>query len=225
MTPAAKRVWSGLIRFGFRLLYNEFAFTYDLVSQIVSLGQWGCWGRTALRHLKASAGDPVLELAYGTGNLHLELNRRGYKAFGHDLSPYMAAITRRKLASQNMPVRLSRGMAQALPYRSGVFAAVISTFPAEFIIAPETLREVNRVLQPAGQFIIVPNAVLTGKGAVEAGIEALYRITGQRGSSAQPGDIASMFAPYGFDVVVHHEQCKNSVATVIVATRTRNAGD
>ncbi|MBM4425321.1 MAG: hypothetical protein FJ030_18410, partial [Chloroflexi bacterium] len=32
-----------LLRLAFRLLYNEFAFTYDLVSWAVSVGQWRQW--------------------------------------------------------------------------------------------------------------------------------------------------------------------------------------
>ena len=33
-----EKTWWSLIRFGFRLLYNEMAFTYDTVSWVVSLG-------------------------------------------------------------------------------------------------------------------------------------------------------------------------------------------
>ncbi len=211
--------WWKLVQFGFRLLYNEFAFTYDTVSKSVSLGAWRCWQRTALNHLNAERGARVLEIAYGTGDLQIDLHNAGYQALGHDLSPYMGRIASRKLRQHRLPVRLSRGMSQRLPYADAAFAAVVSTFPAEFILASETLREVYRVLQPDGRFVIVPNAVLTGGDALVGTIEWLYRITGQRGVETPQTAIEALFAPYGFAAEVLQEACPRSVATVIVARK------
>jgi ubiquinone/menaquinone biosynthesis C-methylase UbiE len=217
-------LWARTVRFGFFLLYNQFAFTYDLVSKAVSMGQWRCWQRAALGHLNAQAGDPVLELAFGTGDLHIDLNAAGYRTFGHDLSPYMLRIASAKLRRHRLTPRLTRGMAQALPYASSTFAAVVSTFPSEFILHPDTLRDIHRVLRPDGRLVIVPNAVLTGNSATEAGIEWLYRATGQRSSGdEQPQAVNRLLAPYGFETQVMQEPCKNSLATVIVATKQASA--
>lgn len=214
-------MWSRIVRFGFYLLYNQFAFTYDLVSKAVSMGQWHCWQRAALGYLNAAPGDAVLELAFGTGDLHLDLHAAGYRVFGHDLSPYMLRIAGAKLRRHGVTPRLSRGMAQALPYPSQTFRAVVSTFPSDFILHPDSLRELHRALMPDGRLVIVPNAVLSGSGAVEAGIEWLYRATGQRASAdAPPNGIHDFLRPYGFTAEVFDVACKNSVATVIVARKT-----
>lgn len=210
-------LWWSLVKFGFHLLYNELAFTYDWVSCAVSLGAWRCWQRTALRHLSARPGACVLELAHGTGNLQLDLHAAGYQTHGYDLSPYMGRIARRRLLSANLPARLARGRAQKLPYAAGAFAAVISTFPTNFILEPETLREVSRVLEPGGQFVIVPNGYLTAGGVTEAGIEWLYRITGQR--EGDRFDVAGFFGQYGFTVEIVQEACPRSVATVVKARK------
>lgn len=210
-------LWWRLVRFGFRLLYNEFAFAYDLVSSVVSLGGWRCWQRSALKHLNVSTGALVLELAHGTGNLQLDLNAEGYRVVGCDLSPYMGRIARRKLKRHNLPVRLTWGRAQQLPFPSGLFNAVVSTFPAEFIVAPETLAEIYRVLREDGRFVIVPNGALTGSGALEMGIEWLYRVTGQRGDSTMDG--AAFFSGYRFDAQYVEERCPRSVAQVIIARK------
>jgi ubiquinone/menaquinone biosynthesis C-methylase UbiE len=114
-------LWWRLIGFGFRLLYNELAFTYDLVSYVVSLGAWRCWQKAALKHLDITQGARVLELAHGTGNLQVDLNAAGYKVVGYDLSPYMGRIAERKIRRQNYPVRLARGRAQQLPFPAGSF--------------------------------------------------------------------------------------------------------
>jgi ubiquinone/menaquinone biosynthesis C-methylase UbiE len=210
-------LWWRLVRFGFRLLYNEMAFTYDLVSNIVSLGAWRCWQRTALKHLHIEPGKWVLEIAHGTGNLQLDLRESGYRSTGYDLSPYMGRIAKSKLIRHGYTPNLIRGKAQQLPFSTATFAAVISTFPTDFIVQPETLREVRRILEPAGQFIIVPNGVLTGGGVSGAGIEWLYRVTGQRGDTSL--NIADFFASHGFDAEMMVEQCPRSVAQVIVAQK------
>lgn len=210
-------VWWRLIRFGFRLLYNELAFTYDMVSSIVSLGAWRCWQQTALKHLRVPPGATILELAHGTGNLQLDLNSAGYQVVGYDLSPQMGRIARAKLQRNQLPVRLARGQAQRLPFSTSSMDAVVCAFPTEFIVAPETLREAHRVLKAGGQFIIVPNGVLTSGGVVESGIEWLYRATGQRGGSNT--DITAFFSNFGFEAYATQERCPRSLAQVIVARK------
>lgn len=225
MTERSSALWWRLVRFGFHLLYNQFAFTYDTVSKTVSLGAWRCWQRSALKFLSAPPGARVLEIAYGTGDLQLDLNAAGYRVFGHDLSPHMARIASGKLRRGRLPVRLSRGLSQALPYGDSTFAAVVSTFPSEFILAPETLREVYRVLADDGRFVIVPNGVLTGRNAAAAWIEWLYRVTGQRGGEESGDAIARYFEPYGFEVELRQEVCPRSLATVLIAQKNVGASD
>lgn len=166
-----------LLRWGFHLLYNQLAWSYDTVAWAVSLGQWREWGRVALPYLR---GPRVLDLAHGPGNLLPELAAAGYRPVGYDLSPFMGRITQRKMVRRGMNIPLARGMAQGLPFPAGAFNSVVSTFPAEFILHPATLNEVGRVLAPGGVFVLVPIAFLTGSGPVTQLLERLYAITGQR---------------------------------------------
>jgi ubiquinone/menaquinone biosynthesis C-methylase UbiE len=219
------RLWWRLVGFGFRLLYNELAFTYDLVSDVVSLGEWRCWQRAALKHLHAEPAARVLELAHGTGNLHLDLTAAGYHPVGYDLSPAMGRITQRKFARQGRRARLVRGMAQRLPFATGSFDAIVCTFPTSFITQPATLHEAHRVLKPGAVFVVVFSGSFNGGGLLVRLLEWLYTITGQRqekddARAAQMyTQLTQQFAAHGFDAVIVQEACQRTHAHLIVATR------
>jgi len=206
-----------LVKFGFRLLYNEMAFTYDTVSWIVSLGEWREWQRAALKHLNVKPGTCVLELAHGTGNLQIDLKAAGLKSVALDFSPYMGSITQQKLRRHNIEPRLVRARAQDLPFADTTFDAVVSTFPTNFVFDPKTIADVYRVLQPGGRFVCVPNGELSGDGVVQKVLEFAYRLTGQRGSS--PLRIQERFETVGFTLSQLIEPCRSSKAEIIIAQK------
>lgn len=211
-------VWQRAVHFGFRLLYQEMAFTYDAVSWAVSMGAWRCWVESALRHLPP--GEPVLELAHGPGHLQVRLAEQGVHAVGIDLSPQMGRQAQRRLAKQGHVARIMRARAQRLPFADAIFSAVVSTFPAEFIVQPETLAEVWRVLQPGAPLIIVPSAVFHSGGAAKTALEWAYRVTGQRdGQQAAGTGLAQYFEAHGFALDMFEEACPRSAALVLVARK------
>lgn len=211
------RQWWRLVRFGFRLLYNELAWTYDLVSWGVSLGKWRAWQRAVLPRLESRPGARVLEIAHGTGNLQIDLAAAGFDAIGIDLSAQMGRIARRKLQRRGIAPRLVRASGMHLPFRAQTFEAAVSTFPTEFIIAPETLHEVRRVLVPGGRFVIIFNGILTLGNLPARALEWLYRATGQRGP--WPGNPLKAFEKAGFDANLITQELPGSAVLMVVAIR------
>ncbi len=132
-------------------LYNELAWGYDAVSWMVSLGQWQAWRRVALEYV---AGECVVEIGFGTGELLLELAAKGVQVCGIDLSSDMHRITAAKLQRRGgrapLPAQphLVRAAIQHLPLASGSVDTLITTFPAEFIAQARTWQELGRVLRP-----------------------------------------------------------------------------
>ncbi len=171
---------TSLWRLLFRLLYQEFAFAYDMVSSAVSLGGWRSWQRAALRCFPAAEAGPVLELAHGTGDLQIDLIRAGYHSIALDLSLQMGKLARRKLRRATLPANLIRGDAFYLPCKSRSFAAIVCTFPTPFIFSEPVLAEMARVLRPSGRAVIVLVGQLRGAGILPMLIRSLYRISGQR---------------------------------------------
>jgi ubiquinone/menaquinone biosynthesis C-methylase UbiE len=213
--------WRRLIRLGFRLLYNEFAFTYDWVSRFVSLGQWKCWQRSVFEFVGDDAGQSILEIAHGTGDLQFDLHSRGLRAAGVDLSPNMGKIAQRKLRRAGIRARLARCQAQALPFADAQFDVVICTFPTPFIFEDATLREVRRVLRTEGRLVVVLTGVFTTRGLHIRVLEWLYRVTGQREGTA---DADRVYQPllekvtaFGFEPRMERVPCRYSEAHVLIA--------
>jgi ubiquinone/menaquinone biosynthesis C-methylase UbiE len=170
-------LWKRLVQFGFRLLYHQMAWSYDLVAWGVSGGQWRAWGRAALPHL---VGRRVLELGHGPGHLLVALAQQGFCPVGLDLSPHMGRLARWRLRRAEIAATLTRGRAQTLPFATNSLDSVLATFPTQYIVDPATLAEVRRVLRPGGHLVVVVGAQLSGRDPLSRFIEWLYRITGQR---------------------------------------------
>jgi len=169
--------WLWCVRSGFSLLYNQFAFTYDAISWLVSLGAWRKWQQSALPFVR---GPRVLEIAHGPGHMLLELTDRGFQVTGIDLSMQMGRLAKGHASRAGVDISILRGLAQELPFSASSFDSVLTTFPAPFILQRSTLTAVHKVLSLNGLFVIVPEARLTGSGLAERVIEVLYYTTGQR---------------------------------------------
>ena len=165
-------------------LYHEFAWAYDLAAWIVSLGRWSGWRLRALEHV---TGDRVLEVGFGTGALLVEMARRGLQAVGLDYSPEMQRTAGRKLARRGLSVPRVRALTQAMPFASGTFDSIISTFPAAYILDPATLAEVARLLQSsdpprgisAGRLIVVGMVVAIESRPVQRAQALLFGTSGE----------------------------------------------
>jgi ubiquinone/menaquinone biosynthesis C-methylase UbiE len=215
--------WKLLVNFGFRLLYNELAWTYDAVSWLVSLGSWREWQRATLPFIM---GNQVLEVGHGPGHMLAALKLARFSVVGLDLSPYMGQLARGKAAGP-----LVRGRVQQLPFVSATFDTVLSTFPTEFLVDPQSLSAIHRVLQPQGRFVVVPEAHLTGTTPLHRFIEWLFTITGQRqGPFAAPEAqqpphldqwdiLRRQLEAAGFDMTIEQIQLPRSEVTVLLACK------
>jgi ubiquinone/menaquinone biosynthesis C-methylase UbiE len=199
----------------FQLLYHSFAWAYDLVATVVSLGRWESWVLQA----QPFVSGRVLEIGFGPGHLQMSLHAGGLEAFGLDESRQMSRQAGHRLRRKGYPVRLLRGMAQQIPFPDGAFDGVVTTFPSEYIFEAQTLAEIRRVLRPGGKLVIVPSAWITGKGLLERLAAGLFQATGQAGmlNAVLPG-MKQRIGASGF--LVRHKlvELNGSRVLVIIAT-------
>jgi ubiquinone/menaquinone biosynthesis C-methylase UbiE len=194
------------------------AWTYDMVSWGVSLGQWRAWQQASIPYLDVESQGLVLELAHGTGDLQIDLAGAGLQSVGLDLSPSMGRIARRKLFRRSTPPRLVRGSVLNLPFPTASFESVVSTFPTEVMVHPKAACEVHRVLRPGGRFVVVPNGILKLNNPLARMLEGLYQITGQR--EPWPGDTFNVWREAGFELRSERLELARSYLQVVVAQKS-----
>jgi SAM-dependent methyltransferase len=174
--PQPKKFVVILLRIIFKLLYHQFAWTYDGIASLVSLGDWKKWVLSAIPFV---TGPNILEIGFGPGHLLVELSRKGIITFGLDESPQMIKLAKDRLRRTGSPNHLLRGEAQALPVASECIHQVVMTFPAEYILNPVTLTEIHRILIEGGKVVIIPFAWITGRTPWHRLAAWINRISGE----------------------------------------------
>jgi demethylmenaquinone methyltransferase/2-methoxy-6-polyprenyl-1,4-benzoquinol methylase len=134
-------------------LFDGLAPRYDLLAEVLSLGQNRRWRAAMVDAVVARPAERVLDVATGTAGVALQLSRRtGAEVVGIDITPEMLAVGARRL--ENAPgarVRLVAGRAEELPFPDASFDALTFTYLLRYVTDPAaTLAECARVVRPGG---------------------------------------------------------------------------
>jgi ubiquinone/menaquinone biosynthesis C-methylase UbiE len=214
MESPSQKLLRAVLRLFFEKLYTTFAWAYDLVAWMSSMGQWPNWQSAAIDDLPE--GD-ILEIGHGTGHLLLRLMRLDRNVVGIDPSTQMTRIATKRLRRTGYNPLVIRSEAQRLPLPKECFPVIISTFPSAFIFDPDTLGEVYRVLQSEGVFVIVGSVRITGKGLHDRFAAWLYRITGQAGDIMEGWD--QPFRKHGFSAQLEEVVQQRAIVFRVVAIK------
>ena len=144
--------------------FDTIARTYDRLNRVMTLGLDRRWRRRAVKEV-VSGQQPVvnvLDVACGTGDMCVELLKRGCTVTGVDLSEEMLAIA--KVKGERLKVKVEVADAENLPFEEESFDGVTCAFGVRnFVHLEKGLSEMLRVLKPGGRMVILELATPDSK--------------------------------------------------------------
>lgn len=144
-----------------RTLFDSIAPYYDAMNLIMTAGSWRLWQSVFRRRNGIGAGDRVLDVGCGTGDLSLiaagQVVPSG-RVTGVDISEEMLAVARRKVCKAGLEERVDvvEGNALDLPFPAASFDVVISGFVLRNVVdLDRALEEMARVVRPGGRVAVM----------------------------------------------------------------------
>jgi len=139
-------------------VFSSVAEKYDLMNDLMSLGVHRLWKRHFVATSAIRAGDRVLDLAGGTGDIARLAAARGARLTVADINQAMLAVGRGRMdnAGQVKDIDWLRVNAEALPFVDRQFDHVTIAFGLRNVTwRDKALAEMHRVLRPGGRVHIL----------------------------------------------------------------------
>jgi len=134
-----------------RQVFQAVAPRYDLMNDLMSLGIHRLWKRSLRRRCRSIAGR-VVDLAGGTGDVAVLLDRHDRQVMVCDPSQAMMAAGRARAASDGI-VWLA-GEAETMPFADGSIDLLAVSFGLRNATRlADALAEIHRILKPGGRFV------------------------------------------------------------------------
>ncbi len=143
-----------------KLMFDTIARRYDRLNRLMSMGFDRSWRRRGVDSLKPYAVGMILDIASGTGDLAILMQKRlhPYKVTGADLSGEMMNIGRHKADREGVSdiVTFEYQDCMSLTYPDDSFDAVTAAFGIRnFEYLDKGFAEMYRVLRPGGHVMIL----------------------------------------------------------------------
>jgi demethylmenaquinone methyltransferase/2-methoxy-6-polyprenyl-1,4-benzoquinol methylase len=214
-------------------MFDAVAERYDLLNDVLSLGQDRRWRSVVARLVAAGPCDTVLDIAGGTGTSARAFTASGARCVACDFSLGMLQVGASRAAAGRPggadrpagpgrhagvagPVRFVAGDALELPFANGAFEVVTISFGLRNMTDRDAaLNEMLRVTRPGGRLVICEFSHLPVRGA-----DALY----QRYLAAALPAVAGRLSPHPGAYAYLAESIRDWPAQDELAGRIRAAG-
>ena len=155
-------------------VFSSVASKYDIMNDVMSVGIHRLWKDAMMDWLAPRAGQRLLDVAGGTGDIAFRFLKRapGATAIVTDMTEAMLVEGRKRAEAEALAQRLDwvTGDAMALPFDDDSFDVYTISFGIRNVTRiQEALNEAFRVLKPGGRLMVLEFSQLPN-----AGLQKLY---------------------------------------------------
>jgi len=137
-----------------RGVFSSVASRYDLMNDLMSGGQHRLWKDAFVRRIRPRAGEKILDLAGGTGDVAFRMARRGAEVLVTDINPDMLEVGVERARRRGIEgLAWQEENAESLSFPDRSFEAVTIAFGIRNVThIDRALAEAHRVLKTGGRF-------------------------------------------------------------------------
>ena len=150
-------------------VFNSVASRYDVMNDVMSVGIHRLWKDAMMDWLAPRAGQKLLDVAGGTGDISFRFLKRA--GSGHatvlDLTEPMLVEGRKRAEAEQLEGSLDWvvGDAMSLPFEDNTFDVYTISFGIRNVTRPaEALAEAYRVLRPGGRLMVLEFSQIPNEG-------------------------------------------------------------
>ena len=135
-------------------VFTSVARSYDVMNDAMSVGMHRLWKDRFVRRVQPRAGESILDMAGGTGDIAFRLAASGAAITVADINPDMLAVGIDRAAKRGIDGLVwSEANAESLAFPDRFFDAYTIAFGIRNVTdIPAALREAHRVLKRGGRF-------------------------------------------------------------------------
>ncbi len=135
-------------------VFSSVAHRYDIMNDLMSGGLHRLWKDRFVNRVKPRAGEEILDMAGGTGDIAFRMARRGARVTVADINGDMLEVGRERARQRDLTgLTWEVENAEALTFANASFDAYTVVFGIRNVTdIPAALREAHRVLGRGGRF-------------------------------------------------------------------------
>ena len=150
-------------------VFSSVARRYDIMNDAMSAGLHRLWKDRFVSRVKPRAGEMILDMAGGTGDIAFRMQKHGALVTVSDINPDMLAVGMERAAEREIGgLSWSEQNAEKLTFDSTSFDAYTIAFGIRNVThIDKALKEAHRVLKRGGRFFCLEFSTTTWPGFSE----------------------------------------------------------
>lgn len=141
-------------------MFDNIAHKYDFLNHFLSMNIDKIWRRKSIRLLEKSKPGKILDVATGTGDFAIEINKKlkPEKIIGIDISTGMLKVGEEKVKKKKLSeiIEFLEGDSENIKFPDNSFDAITVAFGVRnFEYLQKGINEMYRVLRPEGEVVVL----------------------------------------------------------------------